>query len=91
MKKLVILVSLLLIGCGDFVTGINPHQKLSFPTLPRDLHDCRFYKISNGEEVLRVVRCPNSTTSTQSGFTKFKKMVVVIDGDFTIKTEPTKE
>ena len=65
------------------VSACSPsYEEKSYPLLPDDLSDCKFYKISNGPfSTIKIVRCPNSITSTtwkQARDTSSD--VVVIDG-----------
>lgn len=50
--------------------------------LPNELKDCKFFSITNSQgSYLRVVRCPNSQTSTTSTVSKNNtQTVVIIDG-----------
>ena len=78
MKKLMIAIVLLtLAGCGD------PSAKDSTDKwmLPDGLKDCKIYSLSNGKGgYMRVVRCPNSSTTTS--YTSGKTLVntTVLEG-----------
>lgn len=76
MKNFLLIISLaLLSACTPTTNSVDgDFQK------PPELADCKFFEMrSSGALNLMVVRCPNSTTSTQmSG--KQKKRVIVIDG-----------
>lgn len=75
MKYLPLLI-LLLAGCT------NGYKTYSFPILPDDLKDCKFYRVDNEEgESLNIVRCPLSVTSTEYRQGKTRQTTVVIDGD----------
>lgn len=58
-RKIAILgVFLALAGCQPSA------REESYPVLPDGLKDCKFYTISQGNlGYMRVVRCPNSSTS----------------------------
>ena len=63
------------------LAGCSPgYESLGMPVLPDELKDCKFYRVSNGEISMRVVRCPNSTTSTTYTSGKTTRTDVVIDG-----------
>lgn len=76
MKKIVLMFVLLLT-----VVGCSPSSKelVDYP-LPSDLKDCKIYEISNGSSRIKIVRCPNSTTSTTYQAGKTRKTVITIDG-----------
>lgn len=59
MKKIMLIVSVLLVaGCE------NSYESLSYPVLPEDLKDCKFYEVhSRGGSTLKIVRCPQSDVS----------------------------
>lgn len=59
----------------------NGYEQLTYPVVPDELKDCKFYSISNSSGGnLRVVRCPNSQTSTTYSTGKTQTTSVVIDG-----------
>ena len=73
---LFILCILTLTGCME-----NGYQETSFPKLPTDLKDCKFFALYNSNGTfLNVVRCPNSQTSTTYQTGKATQSVIVIDG-----------
>ena len=74
MKRILILVILAsLMGCDSAV-------EQTWPVVPDGLKDCQIYKLKNGGgAVLRVVRCPNSSTSTTYPVGKHQETSVVID------------
>jgi len=75
MKKIMLLCALLAI------TGCSPRSdQLNFPILPEELKDCKFYYLrnENGGHSITVARCPNSSTSVQSGG-KHKVRSLLID------------
>ena len=75
-------VTISLAAAAVVLAGCSPnYNSLSMPVLPDELKDCKFYIVTDGIRELRVVRCPNSTTSTtynSSG--KTSRTDVVIDG-----------
>lgn len=74
-------VRISLAAAAIILAGCNPnYQPLSMPVLPDELKDCKFYWITNGDITMRVVRCPNSTTSTTYTSGKTTKTDVIIDG-----------
>lgn len=70
------------IAAALLVTACDPYAKVvDAPVLPDGLKDCKFYVVStNGSNYLNVVRCPNSTTSTNYTSGKAQHTTVVIDG-----------
>lgn len=63
------------------LAGCSPsYESMSMPVLPDELKDCKFYHVSNGEISMRIVRCPNSATSTTYTSGKTTRTDVVIDG-----------
>lgn len=77
----------LLVACAVlFITGCdaqNPKNVSEFYKLPDELSHCGIYRIDgNRNPVMRVVVCPNSTTTTQykSGKTTVNNSVY-FDGD----------
>lgn len=70
MKKSLIILTLLLCGCSKSAEQIDSNY-----LLPSGLEDCKIYKLNSEglSQTLYVVRCPNSSTSTnwsgQSGKT----------------------
>ena len=62
MKLLMVVLGVIML------TGCEPSYKdytESFTNLPEGLKDCKIYGIQNGNSMsLSVVRCPNSTVST---------------------------
>ena len=79
----------MLVGLLVFLSGCeNSYKETNFPTKPKDLEDCKFYMLSNVDgDYIRVVRCPNSQTSTTYREGKVTKTTVVIDGIEYIKKE----
>ena len=63
MKKF-LLPLLLLIGCDSNFSGTGRTQNLQ--DVP-GLEDCKFFELRSNLQILYVVRCPNSTTSTRTG------------------------
>ncbi len=69
---LILLTIFTLAGCESRTTEVH-----SF-ILPEGLKDCKIYDMNNGLRRIIVVRCPNSSTSTQyhSGKTSVNTTVV---------------
>jgi hypothetical protein len=67
------LSAVFLAGCGQSVSSLD------YP-VPEELKDCAFYKLTNGADAIKVVRCPNSTTSVTYRDGKHDQTSVVIDG-----------
>lgn len=75
------LVRISLAAAAVVLAGCSPnYNSLSMPVLPDELKDCKFYIVTDGIRELRVVRCPNSTTSTTYSSGKTSRTDVVIDG-----------
>lgn len=59
------------------------YEQKHYPILPAELQDCKFYSVSDGGSAIKVVRCPNSQTSTtwtqQAGKTSYQRSSVVIE------------
>lgn len=71
----IVLLSLVLSACSD------SYNTMDFPVVPEELKDCKFFSVSNSSgSHLKVVRCPNSQTSTTYIEGKVTKTTVVIDG-----------
>lgn len=69
------LVVFTLTACSDSA------EKIDFPVLPPELKDCSFYKLENsGGSSMKVVRCPNSSTTSTYPVGKTTQSTVVIDG-----------
>ena len=74
-------VQISLVAATVVLVGCSPsYEAMSMPVLPDELKDCKFYYVSNGDRGMRVVRCPNSTTSTTYTSGKTTRTDVVIDG-----------
>lgn len=80
MKYFIVLLALILCGCDPSGSEITH----TYSVMPEGLKDCKIYTISNGGREVTVVRCPNSSTSTQytvrRGKTNASVYTVVIDG-----------
>lgn len=74
----IVLFSLIIIT----MTGCRPESKTSSWQSNIDatpaLKDCQAVALINGLDILTVVRCPNSTTTTKTS-DKFSKTSIVID------------
>ena len=74
-------VRISLAAAAIILAGCNPgYEAMSMPVLPDELKDCKFYFVSNSEVRMRIVRCPNSATSTTYTSGKTTRTDVVIDG-----------
>lgn len=80
-QALVLICVLVLAGCSNGV------EYLDYPT-PPELADCKFYRLIKNGSSINVVRCPNSTVTTQQRVGKTEKRVVVIDGEQYVSQEP---
>lgn len=76
MKKLFfIMLVLALVGCSDRVDQAQINAQM-----PPELQDCKsFYVRVDGTQHF-VMRCPNSTVSTDHNHGKYRKRTIVIDG-----------
>ena len=74
-------VKISLVAAAVVLAGCSPnYNSLSMPVLPDELKDCKFYIVTDGIRELRVVRCPNSATSTTYASGRSTRTDVVIDG-----------
>ena len=75
MKYVILLLPVLcLVGCSPRYT------QESYPVVPDDLKECKFYSLVGERNSIQVVRCPNSTTSATYIEGKATKTTVTIDG-----------
>lgn len=77
--------SILLVMIAAVLTACSPgYEEKHYQAIPKELGDCRFYSISDGYSTIKVVRCPNSQTSTtwtdSNGKGSTNRSLVVIDG-----------
>jgi len=75
-----VLVAVSMMFVMMFVVGCKPTAKEDTNrfVLPKGLSDCRIYTVSDDRGVyLRVVRCPNSSTSTTTSGKNSQSVVVV--------------
>lgn len=73
MKVLYIgVIALLLAGC-------NSAEQFTPKVVPYDLKDCKFYHMAVDGSSYRIVRCPNSSTTTTYSPNKTTQSVTVID------------
>lgn len=87
MKHIITMVAVsLLVGCAqESGPGVTYDIKGAY-TLPPELSDCSVYKLDTNERIpnLVIVRCPNSTTSTNwtetQGRTTVQGSTIVVDG-----------
>lgn len=72
---------LLIVGALVVLTACTPSTKQFHPqVLPSELSDCKFYTVNpDGMQNITVVRCPNSSTSTQYKSGKTTLSATVID------------
>ena len=59
----------------------NSAQQDVFPVLPEALKDCVFYSLHAGGDHIRVVRCPNSSTSATYPVGKSRQTTATVDGN----------
>lgn len=58
MKKVLLAIALItLVGCDSSARQYNPE------VIPPGLADCKFFKMNDKGNFMRIVRCPNSSTS----------------------------
>ena len=75
-----------LVVAGIMLVGCDGTQQTAMTTLDlkqvRGLEDCTYYVVDPGgtHNIVRVIRCPNSTTSTSYVQGKTTVNTVVIDG-----------
>ena len=84
MKKTIIIaaLALALAGCT------NSYTEKSFPVVPKELADCKFFELKNDAGgIITVARCPNSTTATTYKSGKSTRTSIVIDGAEYVKQE----
>lgn len=81
-----VLASVILPGCAQRQgPGITYDIKGAY-TLPPEMSDCSVFKLETNENIpnLFVVRCPNSTTSTnwveKQGKSDVQRSTIVVDG-----------
>lgn len=78
MKKLIVigLLTIGLFGCEKTSEDISTNF-----ILPEGLEDCSVFKINGGDgDQLKIVRCPNSSTSSTYRSGKVTRTNVVVDG-----------
>lgn len=85
-----ILICLAISGCGPTPMSEidDPQDVRTRSKMPEHLKDCTFdrvgFQTKEGWDVIYVMRCPNSTTSTErrvpAGKTSYLQNIVVIDG-----------
>jgi len=63
-------------GCAPSANAIH------FPVMPAELADCKTYMLNagDGSNLITVMRCPNSSTTTSYRSGKSTNSAVVIDG-----------
>lgn len=69
-----LVLSALIVGCNQS-EAFKPNAPL-----PQGLKDCKFYNIWQSGSLLRVVRCPNSSTTTNYQSGKTNTSVTVVEG-----------
>jgi hypothetical protein len=72
-KKVIIVLAVMLSGCYPSA------RELDFPVVPEGLSDCKFYRLSSAVDYVTVVRCPNSSTSTNWRAGKATRSAVVVE------------
>lgn len=72
------------LGLVIFLAGCEPStSRIDYEyRLPEELKDCEIYSLNTGDlgGSLKVVRCPNSTTTSRYMEGKVEKQVITIDG-----------
>ena len=78
MKKILILITLLLLSCSKETTEHSDEY-----ILPEGLKDCKVYTMVGGclSAVINVVRCPSSETGTTYNMGKTTMHVVTVEVD----------
>lgn len=62
------------------LAACHPYAKEeTYPVLPAELQDCKFYRVSDGGSYITVARCPNSATAAKTSG-KNSKTSITIDG-----------
>lgn len=49
--------------------------------LPEGLKDCKLYRVSDGFNTIKIMRCPNSSTSTKYRSGKTDRQAIVVDNN----------
>lgn len=75
-------LALTIAGCDRGVEKSDYNDSLK---LSGDLKDCKAYKVKGSVNAITVIRCPNSTTTTQTEG-KNPVTIAVIDGEKTSNT-----
>lgn len=80
-KKKTALIACLSLSYIAMLAACSPsYEQMHYPVLPEELKDCRFFQITRGAgEYITVVRCPNSSTTTQYSSGKTKVQTVVVE------------
>lgn len=73
MRIVIVFVVALLAACQPYA------KKQEYPVLPKELEDCKFYRVSDGPSYITVARCPNSSTAVKTSG-KASKTSITIDG-----------
>ena len=79
-KKVAIALALCVVSTTVLVACTPSYEERSYPVLPPELKDCRFFNVSNelGESIT-VVRCPNSHVTVRYQKGKFIRQVAVAE------------
>jgi hypothetical protein len=67
------ITTILLVGCTPTSEDVTEDYKL-----PKELKECVVYRLSDGNNVLRVIKCPLSVTSTSQQIAKKQQSAIVI-------------
>lgn len=86
--KYLLLIPLLLVGCGEYRESDYPVKKPEFANLPDTMKDCEFNRIWVREVgYVFITRCPNSTVTTRYPYGKQAATSIVVDGVKYVKEE----
>lgn len=76
---IVLAVQVILTGCDGTSRPSYQEVKTKTNTLPKDLEDCKIFELYD-PVYITVMRCPNSTTTTEFQSGKQYLTSVVVDG-----------
>ena len=59
----------------------NSSTELAFPVMPKEMADCKIFRIYNTQgQGITIARCPNSTTTSNYTSGKSSKSTIIVDG-----------
>lgn len=73
MKLVIVVSALMLAACQPYA------KQETYPVLPVELQDCKFYRVSDGNTYITIARCPNSSIAVKT-HSKSPKTTITIDG-----------